>query len=621
MRFSQPKIKHLFGDGRRVADSVPVITLERCTKAEAAQYNATWKMSAPFPTIEIVRWHCKLRDERTGKAKIDAKTGEELYDEQERWFTLDNRRLYCLQQAAVSFLPDTCVADVAEIRLGLTSRTRGLRKFRTLDLGRSIRIGSRADSVAFVRWCWEEKGTTVFEYLKTLQAGTKDQAVVESSKKLSGILRRREYGLIGTGMNISFDENGWVKVSDLLQVGDFLDCHDAAQFFSVVTASNTDKFRYEMWPDSWESEKNMDEIYIRACSRVAKERSRRPRQAANGDSAVSQGSSKGKGKAAKKAIKLASIQENHRVLEGSSKTVATSSCVVAIGQSEEPKADIATKEFLQQGIAKQSPEERFLLLLQSNKTPGLGVLDSVSSSSGPVPLAAKSEQEESNFAALNALKGNQIPAGSDLISNRKLQKQKQKQQKAAGLPPGSFNIPGGFPPTTAQQAQLQKAYQMQAMFHMQTMMCAQQHLMMIQQNIQQNEQMKMQEDAQSSGDFQADMQNPWEREREFLEVTRREEESLEEQASLDTPDRPDAIQAQISKAVEAARQRNPDNQLQEKIKEVMQAAQQRNSPAAPQQNGKSKQNTMSPADRLEEEIARVMASAKERTGNRTLESI
>jgi len=86
---------------------------------------------------------------------VDAK-GRERFEEEESWFTLDNRRLYCLQQAAVKLLPARCTADsIAEIRKD--RRMREIRKFRTLDSGVSIVVGSRVDLVPFVRWSWPEE--------------------------------------------------------------------------------------------------------------------------------------------------------------------------------------------------------------------------------------------------------------------------------------------------------------------------------------------------------------------------------------------------------------------------------------------------------------------------------
>eukprot|EP00929_Paragymnodinium_shiwhaense_P107814 TRINITY_DN74172_c0_g1_i1.p1 TRINITY_DN74172_c0_g1~~TRINITY_DN74172_c0_g1_i1.p1 ORF type:complete len:413 (+),score=85.84 TRINITY_DN74172_c0_g1_i1:145-1383(+) len=117
----------------------------------------TWLLEAPFPAIEVLKWRCKLRDEETGRPKVDEDTGLELYDAKDRWFSLDNRRLYCLQQAAVEVWPDRCLIDVIELPEGPLSRSRELRKFRTLDRGRSVFIGSRGAGQELECWSWREK--------------------------------------------------------------------------------------------------------------------------------------------------------------------------------------------------------------------------------------------------------------------------------------------------------------------------------------------------------------------------------------------------------------------------------------------------------------------------------
>jgi len=153
LRFSQRKMRNVFADGGLIADSAELVKAVRRTPSEEDIYGAQWKLEAPFPPIEVLRWRCKLRDETTGRPLTDPKTGKELYEPEESWFTLDNRRLYCLQIAAMRKLPDRCTADaVAEIRK--ERRMREIRKFRTQDGGLSIEVGSVVDGVPFTRWCW-----------------------------------------------------------------------------------------------------------------------------------------------------------------------------------------------------------------------------------------------------------------------------------------------------------------------------------------------------------------------------------------------------------------------------------------------------------------------------------
>lgn len=151
--FSQWKVRHQFVCGTPLDKVVPLVRVVRCSQAEAMQHNAPWKLEAPFPTIEAVQWKCKIRDETTGRPKVDS-SGAVLYDSQTRLFTVDNRRLYCLQLAAVRVWPDRCIAEVSETPTDPKERMRELRKFRTVDSGQSIMIGSTVDHVPFQRWSW-----------------------------------------------------------------------------------------------------------------------------------------------------------------------------------------------------------------------------------------------------------------------------------------------------------------------------------------------------------------------------------------------------------------------------------------------------------------------------------
>eukprot|EP00929_Paragymnodinium_shiwhaense_P014726 TRINITY_DN122684_c0_g1_i1.p1 TRINITY_DN122684_c0_g1~~TRINITY_DN122684_c0_g1_i1.p1 ORF type:complete len:748 (-),score=218.16 TRINITY_DN122684_c0_g1_i1:205-2373(-) len=251
LRFSQMKMRHLFGDGRRVADTVPEITVVKCSKDEQAEYKATYKLEVPFPFIEVIRWRCKLRDEKTGRPIVNPKTGEEMFDSQEEWFTLDNRRLYCLQEAALRIWPERCVAPVSVIISGPHHYMRELRKFRTLDLGKSINIGSKSDKVAFERWSWAsakdkleaaEDGmlcTDTFKHLARLKPD--DFGRIEISKKISAVLRRNVNDVHG----IAVDDDGWVSVDELLG-SEFIGCSSMQRFMQVVEESNRQKHRYEM---------------------------------------------------------------------------------------------------------------------------------------------------------------------------------------------------------------------------------------------------------------------------------------------------------------------------------------------------------------------------------------
>jgi len=157
LRFSQSKVRHTFWDGCLLADVAPLVRVIRCSEEEAVRLGAPWRLEAPFPMIEVMYWRCKLRDKRTGRPKTERRTGNPVFDPDMHWFTLDNRRLYCLQVAAVKVWPERCVVDVAEIGDDKPEFMREIRKFRTLDSGESIEIGSNADNVPFTRWSWKEE--------------------------------------------------------------------------------------------------------------------------------------------------------------------------------------------------------------------------------------------------------------------------------------------------------------------------------------------------------------------------------------------------------------------------------------------------------------------------------
>lgn len=160
LRFSQKKMRSVFMDGRSVEAASDLVSAVRRDADEADLYGAPWRLEAPFPPIELLRFRCKLRDENTGRPLTDPETGEELMEE-ESWFTLDNRRLCCLQMAAIQLLPERCtVAVVAEMPKG-ARRMREIRKFRTLDSGKSIMVGSVVDGVPFERWDWRARAAEI----------------------------------------------------------------------------------------------------------------------------------------------------------------------------------------------------------------------------------------------------------------------------------------------------------------------------------------------------------------------------------------------------------------------------------------------------------------------------
>jgi hypothetical protein len=142
-------------NGSLLQDVAPLVRAVKCSKEDEIKYSAPWRLESPFPPIEVALWRAKLRDHKTGRPKLDQQTGRVLFDKEEHLYTLDNRRLYLLQLAAISVWPERCVAEVAELPAGRPELVREMKKFKTVDSGQSILIGSRKDNVPFMRWSWQ----------------------------------------------------------------------------------------------------------------------------------------------------------------------------------------------------------------------------------------------------------------------------------------------------------------------------------------------------------------------------------------------------------------------------------------------------------------------------------
>lgn len=151
IRFSQARIRPTFQDGRIVEDSMEEIEAVAWPKEPCGQgYDLL--LRAPFPPIEIIRWWPKLREE-DGSSRTDEQGTNILGDP--CWFSFDNRRLYCLQAAAVKHFPAR-VAAVVHIMHDLPVSKCAPKKFRTTDLGCSVRISRRHDEVPNAIWDWME---------------------------------------------------------------------------------------------------------------------------------------------------------------------------------------------------------------------------------------------------------------------------------------------------------------------------------------------------------------------------------------------------------------------------------------------------------------------------------
>lgn len=130
VRFTQEHIKTIFRDGHIVEDTADTIEVQT---SDTEDYDLVLK--APFPQIEIIRWGHSLCGEGS--------TGH--------WFTLDNRRLYCLQRAAAKHWPlrvaakvDILYADPGAVK----------RKFDSTTLGASVTVAHSCKDAPLFRWDW-----------------------------------------------------------------------------------------------------------------------------------------------------------------------------------------------------------------------------------------------------------------------------------------------------------------------------------------------------------------------------------------------------------------------------------------------------------------------------------
>jgi len=147
IRFSQPRIRSTFRDGHTLEESLAQIAT--VTAPPGSSHDAL--LAAPFPPIEVVRWQPKLRD-ANGSALLD-ESGEAVRGE-ECWFTLDNRRLYCLQKAAAQALPHSAAA-VVHVMYDIPTVKSIARKFKTTTSGISVKIAAHHDEAPISTWGWQ----------------------------------------------------------------------------------------------------------------------------------------------------------------------------------------------------------------------------------------------------------------------------------------------------------------------------------------------------------------------------------------------------------------------------------------------------------------------------------
>jgi len=130
IRFTQEHIKTTFQDGREVESTVPEICV---LPSGCDDYDLI--LQAPFPNIEILRW-CHKSDKEDSK----------------HWYTLDNRRLYCLQKVAAAHWPKR-VAAAVDILYADPGKVR--RKLDSTTSGQSVTISPSVKAPVLTTWDWQ----------------------------------------------------------------------------------------------------------------------------------------------------------------------------------------------------------------------------------------------------------------------------------------------------------------------------------------------------------------------------------------------------------------------------------------------------------------------------------
>lgn len=145
LRFTQEHIRTTFRDGRVVEDSIKEIT----TLPGTAGYDVI--LRAPFPDIEIIRWEAPRHQHLSTDSPCLACRREEC-ERCEHWFTLDNRRLYCLQRVAVALWPRRVAVAVD---LLYADHGRIWKKYDSVNYGQTVSIGHTSKGPALEQWDWQ----------------------------------------------------------------------------------------------------------------------------------------------------------------------------------------------------------------------------------------------------------------------------------------------------------------------------------------------------------------------------------------------------------------------------------------------------------------------------------
>jgi len=129
LRFSQDHIRPEFQNGPDIDAAIKAIK----TKPGSGDYDVV--LVSPFPAIEVIRGHLKNAE--------GTSTGD-------HWLSLDNRRLYCLQRAAVANWPLRVACEVEALK----APTADMRKKVNSSVdGLSVGIGHSPKQL-IGRWDW-----------------------------------------------------------------------------------------------------------------------------------------------------------------------------------------------------------------------------------------------------------------------------------------------------------------------------------------------------------------------------------------------------------------------------------------------------------------------------------
>mmetsp|Transcript_103515 Transcript_103515/g.200560 ORF Transcript_103515/g.200560 Transcript_103515/m.200560 type:complete len:482 (+) Transcript_103515:68-1513(+) len=147
LRFTQEHIRTTFRDGRVVEDSIKEIT----SLPGTAGYDVI--LRAPFPDIEIIRWEAPRHQHLSTDSPCLACQREKC-DRCQHWFTLDNRRLYCLQRVALTLWPRR-VAVAVDLLYADPGRI--WKKYDSVTYGQTVSIGHTSKGPAVEHWDWQKR--------------------------------------------------------------------------------------------------------------------------------------------------------------------------------------------------------------------------------------------------------------------------------------------------------------------------------------------------------------------------------------------------------------------------------------------------------------------------------